>query len=87
MRSPRRPARTPVFGMGGWSPMISVKEGPIRFGSNSGSVATRWSVRPSGRCPDPSVPRRSRVGDTELAEKFVRHDGRRKLFLDIVRIA
>jgi len=35
----------------------------------------------------PTVPRHARVGDTELAGKLVRHDGRRKLLLDTVRIA
>lgn len=35
----------------------------------------------------PTVPRHARVGDTELAATLVRHDGRRKLLLDTVRIA
>lgn len=35
----------------------------------------------------PSVPKHARVADTELAGKLVRHDGRRKLLLDTVRIA
>jgi transposase len=35
----------------------------------------------------PSVPRHARVGDTELAGKLVKHDGRRKLLLDTLRIA
>ena len=35
----------------------------------------------------PTVPRHARVGDTELAGKLVRHDGRRKLLLDTIRIA
>ena len=35
----------------------------------------------------PSVPRHARVGDTDLAGTLVRHDGRRKLLLDTIRIA
>jgi transposase-like protein len=35
----------------------------------------------------PSVPKYARVGDTELAGKLVKHDGRRKLLLDTLRIA
>lgn len=35
----------------------------------------------------PSVPTHARVGDTELAGKLVKHDGRRKLLLDTIRIA
>src|SRR5579863_5227921 len=35
----------------------------------------------------PTVPKHARVGDTELAGQLVRHDGRRKLLLDTVRIA
>jgi hypothetical protein len=35
----------------------------------------------------PSVPKRARVGDTELAGKLVRHDGSRKLLVDTIRIA
>jgi hypothetical protein len=35
----------------------------------------------------PSVPKHSRVGDTELAGKLVQHDGRRKLLIDTIRIA
>lgn len=35
----------------------------------------------------PTVPRHARVGDTELAGKLVRHDGRRKMLLDTLRIA
>lgn len=35
----------------------------------------------------PSVPKYARVGDTELAGKLVRHDGRRKLIVDTIRIA
>lgn len=38
-------ARTPVFGMGAWSPVISVKEGSIKTGGNS-------MFRDSGR-PEP----------------------------------
>ncbi|MBX3211201.1 MAG: hypothetical protein KF850_04150 [Labilithrix sp.] len=35
----------------------------------------------------PSVPKYARVADTELAGKLMKHDGRRKLLLDTVRIA
>jgi Transposase DDE domain len=35
----------------------------------------------------PHVPKHARVADTELAGKLVRHDGRRKLVLDTIRIA
>ncbi len=35
----------------------------------------------------PSVPTHARVRDTELAGKLVKHDGRRKLMLDTIRIA
>ena len=35
----------------------------------------------------PSVPKYARVGDTDLAGKLVKHDGRRKLMLDTIRIA
>jgi hypothetical protein len=35
----------------------------------------------------PTVPKHARVADTELAGKLVRHDGRRKLVLDTIRIA
>lgn len=35
----------------------------------------------------PSVPKHARVGDTELSGKLVKHDGRRKLLLDTIRIA
>jgi hypothetical protein len=35
----------------------------------------------------PSVPKHARVVDTELAGRLVRHDGRRKLIVDTIRIA
>lgn len=35
----------------------------------------------------PSVPKHARVGDTDLAGRLVKHDGRRKLLLDTIRIA
>jgi hypothetical protein len=35
----------------------------------------------------PTVPKHARLADTELAGKLVRHDGKRKLVLDTIRIA
>jgi hypothetical protein len=35
----------------------------------------------------PTLPKHARVADTDLAGKLVRHDGRRKLVLDTIRIA
>jgi hypothetical protein len=58
-----------------------------RYATFLGRIAEAISEEQEIDALRPSVPKHARVGDTELAGKLVKHDGRRKLILDTIRIA
>jgi hypothetical protein len=67
--------------------LVRLDEEDPRYAKALHAVAEAMAAEQEIDALRPSVPKHARVGDTELAGKLVRHDGRRKLLLDTLRIA